>query len=91
MGFGHRKKIATAQHRHPDRSTIAFCYSPNARFLTVNNPHRFNQLNRIPQGPPLLWDTKNELKEVGANLDPIHISADDCWLPLFPDAWRGIV
>src|SRR5262249_39313016 len=55
-------------------------FSPNGRFLTVDNTDLFYQINSTTTEPLLLWDTEVGLKEVGAGLNPLPISPDDRWL-----------
>jgi WD40 repeat protein len=64
----------------PDPPNNHLRFSANGRFLTVDNPHRFNWIHRTATGPPPLWDTTAGLEQVGAGLDPLHISLDDHWL-----------
>ncbi len=73
------KEKAKIVYFNPDPPNNQLRFSPNGRFLTVDNPHRFNQIywQREPPGPPPLWDTEAGLKEVGGGLDALHISADD--------------
>jgi WD40 repeat protein len=67
-------------YRDPDPANNHIRFSPNGKFLTVDNPHRFNWIRRTPPGPPPLWDVDAGLKPVAAQLDTLHISADDRWL-----------
>src|SRR5262249_41127206 len=55
-------------------------FSPNGRFLSVDNPHRFGWIFPKTTKPPPMWDTEAGLKQVGAGLNPLHISANDRWL-----------
>jgi WD40 repeat protein len=74
------KEKAKVAYLNPDPANFYLRFSPNGRFLTVDNPQRFGWIRSTKPGPPPLWDTEAGLKEVGAGLDPLHISADDRWL-----------
>jgi WD40 repeat protein len=74
------KEKAKVVYLNPDPSNFHLRFSPNGRFLTVDNPGRFGWIRSTTIGLPLLWDTGAGLKEVGTGLNALHISADDRWL-----------
>jgi WD40 repeat protein len=74
------KEMAKIVHHNPDQSNYRLRYSPNGRFLTVDNPNRFGWINAKSTAPPPLWDTDSGLQQVGRNLNQLHISQDDHWL-----------
>jgi WD40 repeat protein len=71
---------AKVVYLNPDPPNFHLQFSPNGRFLTVDNPGRFGWMRPTTTEPPLLWDTEAGLQQVGAGLNPLHISADDRWL-----------
>ena len=73
------KEKGNTVNLNPDPSNYHLQFSPNGRFLSVDNPDRFGWI-RAKRPLPLLWDTEAGLREVGANLDVLHISPDDRWL-----------
>jgi hypothetical protein len=74
------KEKAQVVYRNPDPPNLHLGFSPNGRFLTVDNRGRFGWINSKTTELPPLWDTEAELKQVGAGLNTLHISADDRWL-----------
>jgi WD40 repeat protein len=70
---------AKVVYSNPDSSNYHLQFSPNGRFLSVDNPGRFGWM-RAKRFSPLLWDTEAGLREVGANLDVLRVSPDDRWL-----------
>jgi WD40 repeat protein len=74
------QEMAKVVYINPDWANNHLRFSPNGRFLTDDFPYRFNAINRRDNRAPPLWDTEAGLKVVGADLDVLHFSGDDCWL-----------
>src|SRR5262249_40545275 len=74
------KEKAKVAYLNPDPPNFHLQFSPNGRFLSVDNPHRFGWIFTKTTKPPPMWDTEAGLKQVGAGLNPLHISANDRWL-----------
>ncbi len=74
------QEMAKVVYINPDWHNNHLRFSPNGRFLTDDFPYRFYLTNRRDEPVPPLWGTEAGLKVVGAGLDALQFSRDDCWL-----------